>query len=136
MNASPIKSINGVTNLPCPTSYKPDWEDVSRSTAGRTEDGVMHPEKIGTARSYTMEWENITFDQASYILKAFCFEKQGETFEATVFDLELGEKDTEDPDNSYFITKTCYVGNRNAPVYNMPLEIVSKLSFKIISVGI
>ena len=133
MNVSPIKSINGVTDLPTPNKYTSDWEDQSRSGAGRTEDGVMHPEKIGTARSHTIEWDNLTFDEASKILKTFAFFNAGEIFSATVLDLELGEKDEDDPDNSYFVTKDFYVGNRNAPITNMVSEVVEQISIKIIS---
>jgi len=129
MNKNPIQSINGNT-IKCPSQYDPAWEDVSKSTAGRTEDGIMHPEKIGTTRAYSMQWQNISFDEASSVLKTIAPLRIGETFSATVFDLELGEKA-----NDYFITKTFYVGNRASTVYNMQLEICT-ITFKIISVGV
>ena len=68
--ANPIKSIDGATVL-CPSSYKWSQEVVSRSTAGRTEDALMHVEKIRTVDKIELGWQNKTYDESKSILSKF-----------------------------------------------------------------
>ena len=43
---NPIKSVDGYS-VKAPSSYQWDMEDLSDSSAGRTEDCVMHKNRIG-----------------------------------------------------------------------------------------
>ena len=45
---NPIISVDGSRLVKCPTSYEWEKEDLSNATAGRSEDGVMHKNRIGS----------------------------------------------------------------------------------------
>lgn len=115
---NPIKKVGLVSNIPPPTSYQWEREDLSNSSAGRTEDGKMHKNRIGYKISLTLSWENIETAVASLILKAF----SPEYIDVTYLD----------PEEGTYSTKTFYVGNRTAPLYNCQCNLWSNISFKII----
>jgi len=117
---NPIYSVNGNTNIPCPSSYEWSLQDISASTAGRTEDTVMHKERIGQAVKIQLSWNNITTAQASTILNAFNPEYIGVKY----LDPKLG---------GYTASEiTFYVGDRSAPMYNSKMGLWSNVSFNII----
>ena len=107
-----------VTDLPCPSSYTWDMEDVSASDAGRTQDGAMHKKRIGQVVAVSLAWRNINDAAVSKILKAF----NSEYLKVTYYDAMAGT----------FQTLIFYVGNRTAPMYNKRLGLWQNLSFKII----
>ncbi len=107
-----------VTDVPCPSSYTWDMEDVSESDAGRTQDGAMHKKRIGQVVAISLSWRNITDAAVSKILKTF----NSEYLKVNYYDAMAGT----------FQTLIFYVGNRTAPMYNKRLGLWQNLSFKII----
>lgn len=114
---NPIQSVDG-KSIKAPSSYQWDMEDLSDSSAGRTEDCVMHKNRIGQKVAISLSWNNISTDDVSTILKAF--------------NPEYISVKYLDPMQGGYTTKTFYVGNRSAPLYNGKLGLWSNLSFKII----
>ena len=114
---NPIKSVDAVEIL-APSSYQWEREDLSNSSAGRTEDGKMHKNRIGHKIAVSLGWQNVSTADASKILKAF----EPEYVDVRYLDPQVGG----------FTTKTFYVGNRTAPLYNSELGVWSNISFKII----
>jgi len=114
---NPIRSVNGVT-IPAPSKY--DWKesDVSSADAGRTEDGLMHKETIAKKVHIELEWQYIPDSDAQTLLQAF---STNEYFSVTYYDYKAMD----------YLTKTFYVGDRNASAYNRTLKI-STISFNII----
>ena len=115
---NPIESVGGVS-VPCPSAYEWKESDVSDSDAGRTEDAKMHKMMIAKKVHLELAWQNITTAQASTILTAFT---SSEYFSVKYLDPKAGA----------YQTKTFYVGDRNAPAYNIRLGLWSKVSFNII----
>lgn len=114
---NPIQSVGGRT-VPCPSSYTYKLEDISASSAGRTEDTVMHKKRIGQVIGLELSWQNISNDEVSTILQAF----NPEYLNITYFDAKEGD----------FLTAEFYVGNRSAPMYNATLGLWSNVSFNVI----
>ena len=114
---NPIKSVDGAS-IPSPSGFQWEREDLSDSSAGRTEDGLMHKNRIGHKVAVSLSWNNISTAKASQIL--------------TAFSPEYVSVNYLDPEARKYITKRFYVGNRSAPMYNCRLGIWSNISFKII----
>lgn len=114
---NPIKSVDSYT-IPSPSSFQWEMEDLSDSSAGRTEDGKMHKNRIGSKVAISLSWQNISTTVASQILNAF--------------EPEYVSVRYLDPKVDGYTTKTFYVGNRTAPMYNSQLGLWSNVSFKII----
>ena len=114
---NPIRSVDGY-EIPSPSSFQWEREDLSDSSAGRTEDGKMHKNRIGYKVAVSLSWQNVKTSVASQVLKAF----KSEYVEVNYLDPEEGK----------YVTKTFYVGNRTAPMYNSQLGVWSNVSFKII----
>jgi hypothetical protein len=114
---NPIKSVDNYA-VPSPSSFQWEMEDLSDSSAGRTEDGKMHKNRIGSKVAISLSWQNVSTAVASQVLKRF----NAEYFKVNYLDPEEGE----------YIEKTFYVGNRTAPMYNSQLGLWSNVSFKII----
>ena len=114
-----IISINGVA-LPDPSEFTWGLQDISDSDSGRTEDTIMHKNRIGQKVTISLGWNNISTDKAATILNAV----QPEYLSATYFD----------PLDGATVTKTFYVGDRTAPIkwWNVKGKIYSKLSFNLI----
>lgn len=116
MDYNPIKSVDGVS-VKCPSGYQWSLSDLSDSSAGRTEDTLMHKNKIGQKVKLSLEWKNITTAECSAILKAF----NPEYIEVTYLDaMEAG-----------YLKKTFCVGDRSAPLYNGKKGIWSNVAFNI-----
>lgn len=115
-----IKYVDGYS-IKTPSSLSYGTQDVSDSDAGRTEDGLMHKNKIGETLSLSLAWNNIKTSEVSQILKRF----HPEYIEVTYYDL-LAET---------YLTKTFYVGDRSVPQYSGILDVWS-LSFNIIQRGV
>lgn len=115
---NPIASVNGSTNIPSPSSYLWELDDISAPGAGRTEDTVMHKKRIGQVVGLELSWRNISTEAASIILQAFNPEYINVRYL--------------DPLTGGFTTSEFYVGNRSAPIYNASLGVWSNISFNII----
>ncbi len=122
MSWNPIKELNGAA-IRCPSEYEYGWQDVSASDAGRTEDALMHKEKVADKRKLKLSWNNITTDVSEEICKA----SKDEYFYCTYYDVASGT----------FEKRYFYRGDVTATLY-MTLDngeaIVSKLSFDLIEV--
>ena len=114
---NPIRSVDG-KSVKCPSSYLYKLEDVSASDAGRTEDTMMHKNRIGQLVGLELSWQNITTEEVSAILKAF----DPEYIEVCYLDAKQGK----------YVTSEFYVGNRSAPMYNATKGLWSNLSFNIV----
>lgn len=115
--SNPIRSVDGKT-VPCPSSYIYKLEDVSAADAGRTEDTVMHKNRIGQLVGLELSWQNITTAVISEILQAF----NPQYITVCYLDAMRGK----------YVTSKFYVGNRSAPLYNAKKGLWSNVSFNII----
>lgn len=113
---NPIKTVDG-NAVKCPSAYQWSLSDLSDSAAGRTEDTIMHKNRIGQKRKLSLEWKNLTTEECSAILKAF----NPEYIKVCFLDAFDGD----------YMTKTFYVGDRSAPLYNSKMGIWNNVSFSI-----
>ena len=120
---NPIISVDGVALPKCPSSFQWEQEDLSNSEAGRSEDGVMHKNRIGTIRGVKLEWQNLPIQTMQKIIKMF----SPEYIRVVYIDPAV------DPYYGYRREEIFYVGNRNVTVKNARLNICEKLSFNLIS---
>lgn len=111
--------VNGVT-LPQPYSYEWSLQDISAPNAGRTEDTLMHKDRIGQKRKLQLSWKTKDTAVTSQILTAF----QPEYVSVRYFDLL---------ENSY-ATRTFYVGDRqgNIKLWWVNRHLIETISFDII----
>lgn len=114
---NPIRSVDGRAVI-CPSSYQWKLEDVSASDAGRTEDTMMHKNRIGQVVGLELVWNNVSIEDAAELLQAF----NPEYIDVTYLDAMEGK----------YITSEFYVGNRSAPLYNSRIGKWSKISFNLI----
>ena len=106
------------TDLPIPSVYSYELDDVSEPDAGRVENGYMYKKRIGQVYAVELEWWGITSAQVSAIMKAF----DAEYLNVKLWDAKAGT----------WATTEMYVGNRTAPMYSATLNIWSNLKFKLI----
>lgn len=114
---NPIRSVNGRA-CKCPSTYEWTQEDLSNKDAGRTEDGLMHKNRIRSADSFSLSWVYLTTAELETILD--------------IFSPEYIEVEHLNPRYGGYVTKTFYVGNRSAPLYNAELDKWTNVSFNII----
>ena len=114
---NPIRSVDGAEII-SPSGFKWQEEDVSKSDAGRTEDGLMHKNRLRQVVAIDLQWNNITTAEASGVLTAFSPEYINVTYL--------------DPKAGTYISKKFYVGNRSAPLYNAASGRWSNVAFRII----
>ena len=106
--------------LKSPSGFSWGLQDVSDSDSGRTTDGKMHKNRIAQKRKLSLEWQGLTPEEESEILKAVNPE---------YIDVEYPDA----MENSN-LTKTFYAGDRTAPmkIWTISNKIYSLLSFDII----
>lgn len=117
MEYNPIKSVDGVS-IPCPSGYQWSLSDISASDAGRTEDTVMDKKRVGQCVKLELEWQNVTTEVASTVLKAF----NPEYIDICYLD----------PMEGGYVTSEFYVGDRTAPLYNCYKGVWSNIGFNVI----
>jgi hypothetical protein len=115
---NPIETVGGAY-VRSPSTFVRSKQDVSASDAGRTEDTLMHKKKLSEKIKLELAWNNISTADASAILKAF---NASEYFAVKYLD----------PMEGTYVTKTFYVGDMSAPMYNNKLNLWSNVSFNII----
>ena len=95
-------------------------QDVSDSAAGRTQDAIMHKNRIAQKVKWSFEWWNLTSSETASILKAF--------------NPEYIKMRYHDPMQNAYVTKEFYVGDRTAPVktYAVGDLIYTQVSFELI----
>lgn len=114
---NPIRTVGGAY-IKSPSTYVYNKQDVSAPDAGRTEDALMHKKKIAEKVSLNLAWQNIPTSDVSAILSAF----SPEYFQVCYLDAQTGT----------YQTKTFYVGDRSAPMYNAKVGLWSNVTFNII----
>lgn len=115
---NPIKTVDGVEILQ-PDSYQWSEQDISASDAGRTEDTVMHKNRIGQTQQLQLEWKFVSISDAAVILNAFA----PEYFTIEYLDAKAGG----------YISKEFYVGDRSAPLYNADSNRWESITFNVIA---
>ena len=100
--AGEIMITVGNVSMPTPSAFTWGLSDISASDAGRTEDTVMHKNRVGQKRTIHLEWQNKDPTTTSTILQAF----NPEYVSVTYPDAMSGINET----------RTFYVGDRSAPV--------------------
>ena len=111
--------VDGV-EMPCPSSFQWGLQDISASESGRTDDSLMHKNRVAQKRKISLGWNGLLWADTSKILKAV----NPEYIQVTYPDMMSGK----------YETRTFYVGDRSAPVKcwwvgNKRMEV---LSFDII----
>lgn len=103
-----------------PSAFTWGLQDVSDSAAGRTQDTLMHKNRVGQKRKISLTWNGIRKGEASTILQAF----NQEYIDVTYPDALSGEDET----------RTFYVGDRSAPmkIWTVNKKLYSQVSFEII----
>lgn len=115
---NPIHSVDGSTNIPCPSAYRWKLQDISESDAGRTQDTVMSKQRMGQVVALELKWQNVSITDAATILQAF----NPEYITVCYLDAKKGD----------FETSEFYVGDRNVPLYNTVKGLWAEISFNII----
>lgn len=112
-------SPNSLSALPVqPSALSLEHEDLSDKDAGRTEDGVMHKNYIGTIVGIQLEFKGLRGGVASTLLQLFKYEYVYVRF----YDIKI---------NNYE-TRQFYVGNIKSTAYNAELDLWEKISFNLI----
>ena len=93
--------VNG-TELPDPSEMEWGLMDVSDSDAGRTQDALMHKNRVAQKRKIQLKWPSCKPEDAHAILVAV----NSEYFDVTYYDPLDGKTET----------RNFYVGDRSAPV--------------------
>lgn len=115
--ANPIASVDGAT-VRCPSVYKYGLQDVSDPNAGRTEDILMHKNRVAQKVKLELEWWGLTDAEVSAVLQAF--------------DPEYITVKYKDAKAGSYLTKVFYVGDRTAPMYNATLGLWENVKFNIV----
>lgn len=112
--------VDGVA-IKTPSEFTWGLQDVSADSAGRTQDALMHKDRIAQKITLNLAWNGLTFAETSTIVQAFNPEYVNVTYP--------------DPLNgSTTTTKKFYVGDRSAPfkIWTTRQKVMEKLSFNLI----
>nr|DAI80273.1 MAG TPA: hypothetical protein [Caudoviricetes sp.] len=93
--------INGVA-MPCPSSFTWGLQDISAAESGRTDDTIMHKNRVGQKRKLEIGWNAPEWEKACKIVQAV----NPEYISVEYPDLLSGNKHE---------VRTFYVGDRSAP---------------------
>lgn len=104
----------------CPSKFKWKKSDISAKNAGRTNDTVMHKNRIGKKRTLSLGWTNLSKQEIHGILVAF--------------DPEYVHVQYWDPLDGSEVVREFYTGDMEADVrwWRRGRERYSTLSFDII----
>lgn len=116
-----ILKFDGVT-MPCPAKYDFSIQDVSAGESGRTDDGVMHKNRVAQKRKIALSWVVKTPQETARILSA----AQPEYIDVYYFD----------PVSGQYEERKFYCGDRSAPVWRWftGCKYFESISFDIIEV--
>ena len=111
--------VNG-TRIKSPSKMDLGLQDVSASDAGRTQDALMHKNRVAKKRKISLAWNAVTPEEAHTILDAF----KAEYFTVTYYD----------PWDGANTTRTFYSGDQSAPVkiWTVNNKRYSQVSFDIV----
>lgn len=110
--------VDGV-EIPDPSEFTWSESDISASDSGRTQDTLMHKNRIGTKVKIQLAWWDKSPEDTQKILQAF----YPEYFTVSYWDARVGQT-----------TKTFYRGDPSAPVksWTVGKKRYTKISFNII----
>lgn len=112
-------TVDGVT---MPPLYKFTWglQDVSSSEAGRTEDAIMHKERVAQKRKLQVSWRVKSWPETARIISAF----NPEYISVTYPDMMSGS----------YQTRTFYRGDVSAPVlmWQVNRKLIETVNFDLI----
>lgn len=94
-------TVDGV-EMPCPSKQEWGLQDVSAAESGRTDDTIMHKNRVGQKRKLALQWNGTDKQTTATILQAFNPEYVWVTYE--------------DAMSGNLETREFYVGDRSAPV--------------------
>lgn len=111
--------VNG-SEIKTPSSFSWGLQDISDSASGRTQDSLMHKNRIAQKRKISLGWNNPTKDETAEILQAF----NPQYINVTYPDAMSGVDET----------RTFYVGDKSAPIkiWTIDNKRYSQISFDII----
>lgn len=93
--------VDGIA-MPCPSAYTWGLNDISASKSGRSDDSLMHKNRVAQKRKLALQWSGKDWATTAKILQAF----NPEYIQITYPDMMSGK----------YETRTFYVGDRSAPV--------------------
>lgn len=105
INLRPFK-IDGV-DIPTPSTYDFNIEDLSSEETGRSLDGVMHKDVVAVKDYYTVTWKKLSAEDAALLLNLV----DGKT------SLTFTHVDPRFPNQ--FVIKEFYVGKRSGKAVNL-----------------
>ena len=94
-------TVDGAS-VPCPSAFTWGLQDVSASESGRTDDALMHKNRVDQKRKISLQWNGKNWSETAQILQAF----NPEYISVRYPDMMSGT----------YETRTFYVGDRSAPV--------------------
>lgn len=108
--------------MPCPSTFQWGLQDISAAESGRTDDSIMHKNRVAQKRKISLAWNGVDWATTSQILSAF----NPEYVQVTYPDMLSGTNET----------RTFYVGDRSAPVkwWWVGNQRMESVSFDIIEV--
>lgn len=106
--------------IKCPSGFKWKKQDISDKAAGRTDDTIMHKNRIGIKRALSLSWSCLTKKEIHEVVVAF----NPEYVHVTYWDPLTGGD----------VTKEFYTGDMQADVkwWAKGRERYSSLSFDIV----
>lgn len=106
--------------MPCPSSWQWGLQDVSAGESGRTDDALMHKNRVAQKRKIQVGYSGVKDTVAKTVLQAI----NPEYINVYYYDLMEGA----------FQTRTFYVGDRSAPFkwWWDGKHILESLSFDLI----
>ena len=111
--------VDGNT-LPCPSKFTWGLQDVSAGESGRTDDALMHKNRVAQKRKLQLEWVGLSWEDTASIMQAV--------------DPEYIEVYYPDMLSGTYQTRTFYVGDRTAPVkfWWVDRKMIERISFDFI----
>lgn len=101
--------IDGV-EIPTPSTYKFDVEDLSSEATGRTLDGIMHKDVVAVKDYYACTWKRLSWEDAAALLNAIDGKQQ----------VMFTHADPRIPGR--WITERFYIGKRSGAALNLKDE--------------
>ena len=107
-------------SMPCPSVFSWGLQDVSAAESGRTDDAIMHKNRVAQKRKIGLGWNGKDWKTTAKIMQAF----NPEYIMVRYPDMLSGE----------YETREFYVGDRTAPVkwWFSSQKIIEQISFDII----
>ncbi|MGL4656777.1 MAG: DUF6711 family protein [Sarcina sp.] len=109
--------INGVTVV-APSVFQVDISDLDGDGANRNANGEMIRDRVAVKRKITLEWGALEDFQISGLLSIV-----SDVFFQVTYP---------DPMDGGMVTKTFYVGDRSAPLYNFKMNLWSGLKMNFV----